>query len=44
MQKIFLAAVGRVNPSEAVKRFVRLEGGRLALGRKDGLEKEFDPA
>jgi glycerate 2-kinase len=41
-EKIFRAAVGRVNPSEAVKRFVRLEGGRLALGRKDGQEKEFD--
>jgi glycerate 2-kinase len=41
-EKIFRAAVARVNPSDAVKRFVRLEGRRLILGGGDRREKEFD--
>jgi hydroxypyruvate reductase len=41
-EKIFRVAVARVNPSEAVKRFVHLERERLVLGGEDRQEKEFD--
>jgi glycerate 2-kinase len=41
-EKIFLAAVARVNPYEAVKRFVHLEGGELILGCEDWQKTELD--
>jgi glycerate 2-kinase len=41
-KKIFLAAVERSNPYEAVKRFVHLKGGKLILGCEDRQEAELD--
>ncbi len=41
-EKIFLAAVARVNPYEALKRFVHLEGRKLILGYEDRQETELD--
>jgi glycerate 2-kinase len=41
-KKIFLAAVARSNPYEAVKRFVHLKGGKLILGCEDRQEAVLD--
>jgi glycerate 2-kinase len=41
-KKIFLAAVARSNPYEAVKRFVHPGGGKLILGCEDRQETELD--
>lgn len=41
-EKIFLAAVKRVDPYEAVKKFVRVEGKRLILGKGDKFETEIN--
>ncbi len=43
-EKIFLAAVERVNPYEAVKGFVRRAGGKLILGGLGRGETEIDLA
>lgn len=39
---LFEAAVKRVDPCEAVKRFVRLEGNRLILGEQDPPDMAWD--
>lgn len=41
-EAVFLAAVERVDPFEAVKRFVRRQGDRLLLGETAGSEGDLD--
>jgi glycerate 2-kinase len=41
-EKIFLAAVARVNPYEAVRHFVHLEGEKLILGCEGRQQTELD--
>ena len=41
-EALFSAAVQRVDPYEAVKRFVHLEGNRLCLGKQDTPDVELD--
>ena len=41
-ESLFRAAVQRVNPYEAVKRFVRIERNRLFLGERDVPDVELD--
>jgi len=41
-KRLFEVAVARVNPYEAVKRFVRLEGHRLMIGQEGRPEMELN--
>ncbi|MCF8062366.1 MAG: glycerate kinase [Deltaproteobacteria bacterium] len=41
-EAVFLAAIRRVDPYEAVKRFVRREGRRLLLGERPGSAGDLD--
>lgn len=41
-KKLFHASIERVNPYEAVRGFIDLDGEKLILGRKIGPETEFD--
>jgi len=43
-ERIFRAAVGRVDPCEAVRRFVRTEGEKAIVGREGQEQREFDLA
>ncbi len=41
-EKIFRASVERADPYEAVRKFVRLQNGRLSLGREDRPDLELE--